>query len=362
MYRTGFFGTFALGNKTSGARFDYSYNYISISGSNVNSIIQTLSGSDFSNILISSNSRLANQNTPLNLSLVIYNGYDISVNALSSSIVGISNNILTAARTFNTSNNINYNYNIIPLSSYLFGGTIGLSFELYKTGFFGTIVLTNNLGATIDYSYNYVTLGGSTIYVPLTSISTNSSNSRTISMEVRLRDVTSQIAMNIRTDSSVADSTYNISGGTINSFVINSISPYKYYNFNILPNVNNLVNGTLNFNVLPQPTTFAIMPAGGGAIITSYRTGIYVQTRPLFTGSGTFVFKRNGVVRTGAVPTGSDIYLDDQLTTQGNFNSLTSGQLYVFNFQFAGTWEITLTANNGGIITTAVVIFTAFDP
>jgi hypothetical protein len=222
MYRTGFFGTFALGNKTSGARFDYSYNYISISGSNVNSIIQTLSGSDFSNILISSNSRLANQNTPLNLSLVIYDGYDISINALSNSIIGISNNILSATRTFNTSNNINYNYNIIPLSSYLVNGTIGLSFEMYRTGFFGNIILTNNLGSSVISNYNYVSISGdNTNYLNI--INNTSSNTRTISGELRLRYAISQINLTLKKLSSsndiyeISSNQYNISGGTITS-------------------------------------------------------------------------------------------------------------------------------------------------
>ena len=254
MYRTGFFGTFALGNKTPDARFDYSYNYISISGSNVNSIIQTISGTNVANNIISSENRLAYSGASLNLSLLLADGYDISVNALSSAIVGISNNILTSAnRTFDISN-IYYNYNIIPLSSYLVNGNIGLSFEMYRTGFFGAIVLTNNRFSTIDYSYNYVSINSSIIYSTLIPITNSSSNTRTISGEVRLRDATSQIAMNIRTASSEADISYSINGGTINTFVITTISPYKYSNFNILPNVNNLVNGTLIFNLVPERT------------------------------------------------------------------------------------------------------------
>jgi len=249
LYKTGFFGTFRVGNKTSSVNLDYSYNYISISSSNVTSGLKTLSGSDFSNILINSNSRLANQNTPLNLFIKPQIGYDISTNALVANIIGISNNILASTRLFDNSE-IYYNYNIISLTSQLVNGTLGLSFELYRTGFFGTFTITNNGGSTIDYSYNYVTLGGSTIYVPFIPITNSSSNTRTISGELRLRDASNQIAMNIRTASSVADiNNYSITGGTINNFVINSISPYKYYNFNILPNVNNLVNGTLTFNV-----------------------------------------------------------------------------------------------------------------
>jgi hypothetical protein len=161
--------------------------------------------------------------------------------------------LTSPSRTFDISN-INYNYNIIPLTSYLVNGTIGLSFELYRTGFFGAIVLTNNGGSTIDYSYNYISINSSTIYSPLISLNNGSSNTRTISGELRLRDATSQIAMNIRTASSEADISYSINGGTINTFVISTISSYKHSNFNILPNINNLVNGTLTFNVLPANT------------------------------------------------------------------------------------------------------------
>jgi hypothetical protein len=128
----GFFGTFVLGNKTNGAHIDYSYSYLSISGSNVTSI--TITGETISTVTtsinsISSENRLAYADSSLNLSLVIYNGYDISANALPTSIIGL--NILRTARTFTTSNTINYNYNIIPLSSYLVNGLIGLSFEMY---------------------------------------------------------------------------------------------------------------------------------------------------------------------------------------------------------------------------------------
>jgi hypothetical protein len=196
---------------------------------------------------ISSNFRLAFPETPLNLTLKPELGYDISL------IDSTGLSALTSTRLFDNSA-IYYNANIVSLSNNLLSGEMGLLTGLYRTGFFGTIELTNNLGYTIDYSYNYISINSSLIDVSLISITNSSSNTRTISGEVRLRDATSQIAMNIRTDSSLADiNNYSISGGTINNFVINSISPYKYYNFNILPNVNNLINGTLNFNVLPQP-------------------------------------------------------------------------------------------------------------
>jgi hypothetical protein len=129
---------------------------------------------------------------------------------------------------------------------------------MYRTGFFGAIVLTNNGGSTIDYSYNYISINSSTIYSPLISLNNGSSNTRTISGELRLRDASNQIAMNIRTASSEADISYSINGGTINAFVITTISSYKHSNFNILPNINNLVNGTLTFNVIntaPAPPT-----------------------------------------------------------------------------------------------------------
>jgi hypothetical protein len=309
MYKTGFFGTFALGNKTSAARFDYSYNYISISGSNVNSIIQTLSGQELSFNNISSANRLAYATNSLNLSLVIYNGYDISVNALPNSIIGISNNILTSpSRTFDISN-INYNYNIIPLSSYLFGGTIGLSFEMYRTGFFGAIVLTNNGGSTIDYSYNYISINSSTIYSPLISITNTLSNTRTISGEVRLRDATSQIAMNIRTASSEADISYSINGGTINTFVITTISSYKHSNFNILPNVNNLINGTLNFNVLSVQAPTASITTTNPNIVSGNSTTI----TPIFTNATTVTI--NGNVTVEQEPITSNVAITVRPTT-----------------------------------------------
>ena len=292
LYRTGFFGTLRLANQTSSVNLDYSYNYISISSSNVTSGLKTLSGSDFSNILINSNSRVAFPNTPLNLFIKPQLGYDISTNALVANIIGISNNILASTRLFDNSV-IYYNYNIISLTSQLINGTLGLSFELYRTGFFGTFTITNNGGSTIDYSYNYVTLGGSTIYVPFIPITNSSSNTRTISGELRLRDASNQIAMNIRTASSVADiNNYSITGGTINNFVINSISPYKYYNFNILPNVNNLVNGTLTFNVAaPLGTGFY------GRIIIYNRklqaSDIYVGTDITYT-----IYAINGTTQT----------------------------------------------------------------
>jgi len=296
MYKTGFFGTFALGNKTAGARFDYSYNYISISGSNVNSIIQTLSGVALINNNITSANRLPYATSPLNLSLVIYNGYDISVNALPNSIIGISNNILTSpSRTFDISN-INHNYNIIPLSSYLFGGTIGLSFEMYRTGFFGAIVLTNNGGSTIDYSYNYISINSSIIYSTLIPITNSLSNTRTISGEVRLRDATSQIAMNIRTASSAADISYSINGGTINTFVITTISSYKHSNFNILPNINNLVNGTLTFNLIQPPSTN-----------TGWYGNLYIVNQIIGGGGRYFIFKASDATGTiNVLPTQVD--------------------------------------------------------
>ena len=212
----GFFGTFALGNKTPGSIFDYSYNYLSISGSNVNSGLLTLSGQVLSNNSISSVNRVASQNTPLNLSLLIYNGYDISINALPSSIIGISNNILTNySKTFATSN-ILYSYNIIPLSSVLLGGTIGLSFEMYKTGFFGSIIVNNILDYTIRYNYTYLSISGdNTSYSNV--INSTSSNTSTISGELRLSYETSEITMNIRTSYLVEDISYTISGGTLTS-------------------------------------------------------------------------------------------------------------------------------------------------
>jgi hypothetical protein len=327
LYKTGFFGTFALGNKTTGTRFDYSYNYLSISGSTFNSIIQTLSGSDFSNILINSNSRLANQNTPLNLSLVIYNGYDISINALPNAIVGISNNILTnGIRTFDISN-INYNYNIIPLTSYLFGGTIGLSFEMYRTGFFGAIVLTNNGGSAIDYSYNYISINSSTIYSPLISLNNGSSNTRTISGELRLRDASNQIAMNIRTASSEADISYSINGGTINTFVITTISSYKHSNFNILPNINNLVNGTLTFNVLsipvPGPTASITTTAPDNTIVNGTSTTI----TPVFTNATTVTINGNVTVEEQAIT--SNVALTVSPTTTTTYTLLVTNSVGV---------------------------------
>ena len=126
---------------------------------------------------------------------------------------------------------------------------------MYKTGFFGQIIVNNNSGYTIDYSYNYITLGGSTFFSPLTSINNTSSNTRTISGELRLSYETSQIEMNIRTSSLVEDITYTISGGTINNIVVSTSSPYKYLNFNILPNVNNLVNGIIFVVTYPPPVT-----------------------------------------------------------------------------------------------------------
>jgi hypothetical protein len=109
--------------------------------------------------------------------------------------------------------------------------------------------------------------------VPLTSISTTSSNTITISGELRLRGASNQIAMNIRTASSASDINSSITGGTINNSVINSISPYKYYNFNILPNINNLVNGTLTFNVL--------LPTG-----TGWYGNLYIYNENLGIGGG----------------------------------------------------------------------------
>ena len=195
---------------------------------------------------ISSNSRLAFSETPLNLTLRPELGYDISL--IDSS--GLS--VLTSTRLFDNSY-IYYNANIVSLSNNLVSGEIALITRLYRTGFFGTIELTNNLGYTIDYSYNYITLGESTIYVPSTSINNTLSNSSTISGELRLREASSQIEMNIRTSSSVTDISYTISGGTINNVVTTESSPYVYSNFNILPNINNLVNGTLTLNVLGPP-------------------------------------------------------------------------------------------------------------
>jgi hypothetical protein len=84
--------------------------------------------------------------------------------------------------------------------------------------------------------------------------------------------------MNIRTASSEADISYSINGGTINTFVITTISSYKHSNFNILPNVNNLVNGTLTFNVL----TFNVLSP-------TQWSGNVVFTRTSGAGSNVFV-------------------------------------------------------------------------
>jgi hypothetical protein len=240
---------------------------------------------------ISSANRVAYATSPLNLSLVIADGYDISVNALPSAIVGISNNILTSPRLFDTSNNINYNYNIIPLSSYLVNGTIGLSFELYRTGFFGDIVLNNNGSSTIDYFYNYISINSinnSRIAVPLISITNSSPNTRTISGELRLRDASGQITMKITTPSSVSDISYSINGGTINNFEITTISSNKYSTFNILPNVNNLINGTLtinfnfNNNVVPEPPTNLVATIVANSVTITW-------DEPTITGSSAII-------------------------------------------------------------------------
>jgi hypothetical protein len=176
------------------------------------------------------------------------------MNALSNAIVGISNNILTSPRLFNTYNAINYNYNIIPLSSYLFGGTIGLSFELYRTGFFGNIIVKNNLYANFDYSYNYVRLGGYNTFSSLQVVSKlGGSKTTTICGEVRLEYVNSEIAMFIQTASNVPDICYIFIGGTINNYEVTTNYPNKNYSFNILSDLSNLVNGILTVASIQIP-------------------------------------------------------------------------------------------------------------
>ena len=260
MYRTGFFGTFRVGNKTAGTSFDYSYNYISINGSNVNSNTQTLSTVTTSINSISSENRLAYADSSLNLSLVIYNGYDISANALPTSIIGL--NILTSPRTFGTST-INYNYKIIPVAStnYLVNGTIGLSFELYKTGFFGTIIVNNNnIGYSIGYNYTYLTFDNDRISVPVDgfiSINNNLSNSITISKELRVITNTSEITIRIRTEELAPDISYIISNGILIGNTDYISDSFKYYNFDILPNNN---NSTITVDIIIDIDSSIIAP------------------------------------------------------------------------------------------------------
>jgi hypothetical protein len=139
LYRTVFFGSFIIGNASDVAILDYSYNYFTISDSNINSSVQTLIAFDASNILINSNSRLAFPDSPLNLTLIPQLGYDISFD---SSIKYGVQTINSNQRLFDNSA-IYYNANILSLSNNLVNGTLGLSFELYKTGFFGTFIIAN---------------------------------------------------------------------------------------------------------------------------------------------------------------------------------------------------------------------------
>ena len=256
----GFFGTFRIGNKTSAARFDYSYSYLGISNSNINSGLKTLSGSDFSNILINSNSRLANQNTPLNLYVRPQVGYDICTNPLVANIIGISNNILTSTRLFDNSA-IYYNYNILSLSNNLLNGLIGLSFELYKTGFFGTFKLVNDtIDVNLDYSYNYLSISNSNVNSGLKTLSGSDFSNILISSNSRLAFPDSSLNLTLRPQVG-----YDISANASANGLDSNSTKFStrlfdnsaiYYNYNIVSLSNNLLNGTLGLSFELYKTGF----------------------------------------------------------------------------------------------------------
>ena len=194
------------------------------------------------------------------MSLVIYNEYDISVNALPTSIIGL--NILRTARTFSTST-INYNYKIIPVAStnYLVNGIIGVSFEMYKTGFFGTIIVNNNnIGYSIGYNYTYLTFDNDRISIPLEgfiSINNNLSNSSTISKELRVITNTSEITIRIRTEELAPDISYIINNGILIGNTDYISDSFKYYNFDILPNNN---NSTITVDIIIDIDSSTVAP------------------------------------------------------------------------------------------------------
>jgi hypothetical protein len=209
---------------------------------------------------------------------------------------------------------------------------------MYRTGFFGAIVLTNNRGSAFDISYNYISINSSIIYSDLEQIPRSLSVTRTIGGEVRLRDATSQIAMNIITDFLDSDISYSIDGGTINSFVITTISSYKHSNFNILPNINNLVNGTLNFNVLSQ------------AERTGWYGTIVIQLQSYVTVSVSITYR----IYKGS-STSTSVLVEDQNLSNGIKNSTVSSSPHSFsdrleNLSSTFLVEIQSFSNGDGIL------------
>ncbi|NBQ48809.1 MAG: hypothetical protein EBU33_10230, partial [Sphingobacteriia bacterium] len=155
----GFFGTLLLTNNNA-VNMIYNYAYNTINGISFESSPDLLTSNTNYSITISNEVRVKDNNTPLLLTLTPDVGYDISITALLAKSINLN---IEPLRVF-TEGYVGYQLNLLPFNSNLEDGLIGLSFEVYKTGFFGILALANKTnGSRFDYSYNYISIKDSSI-------------------------------------------------------------------------------------------------------------------------------------------------------------------------------------------------------